>query len=391
MAFSLVIAVAIFFEPLPAMVISGLGAFDMREIRREIPLWRAVFNRCQQMLATAAGSTVAHSLPATPFEFPAGTLVITLSAATLMATNFTLVAIMVQQDQQIPLRQAVNALIPRPVGGFLLSQALLAGMGAATAVAFAKYHYFVAAALIPLLFARLSILGARSQQELAEKVRQQQQALLEATEKVFQERENERKRIAEEIHDSSLQLLAAASYGCRNASAFLGAGRRDEATASLTQAGDAVDEAIRDLRQSLVDLRRSSVEEGGLMKTIQSFAEQMRTLWGNEISIKGGIRNEPPIPVALAALQILQEGLTNALKHASGPVTINVQELDDKVHIVVQDNGKGFNTDKEIGLDHVGIRLMRERAERVGGRIKLDSEPGTGTRLEAVLPAGVTQ
>jgi two-component system nitrate/nitrite sensor histidine kinase NarX len=59
------------------------------------------------------------------------------------------------------------------------------------------------------------------------------------------------------------------------------------------------------------------------------------------------------------------------------------------VHIVVEDDGPGFDPSTEVGKDHVGMRLMKERAARVGGRINIDSRPGSGTRLEAILPGGV--
>jgi signal transduction histidine kinase len=322
--------------------------------------------------------------------WPRGAIAIALAALVHFVVNLGLVGIWVNRFRGVPLITALKSMPPRPVGGFVVSQAMLAGLGAATAAAFKDITYFVAAFLIPLLFARLSILGARAQEVLGLRVREQQRRLLEATEKVFQERENERKRIAEDIHDSSLQLLAAASYGCGNSAAFLDAGRVDSAREAMTTARDAVDEAIKGLRESLVDLRRSSVEEGGLVETITNYSQQVATLWGGEVKIEGAVREEPPIPVALAAFQILQEGLVNALKHSEGGrVVVKVSDVDNMVHIVVEDDGPGFDPESEVASDHVGMRLMRERAARVGGRIELDSHPGSGTRLEAILPGGV--
>jgi signal transduction histidine kinase len=220
----------------------------------------------------------------------------------------------------------------------------------------------------------------------------QQQALLAATEKVFEERENERKRIAEDIHDSSLQLLAAASYGCGNAREFLAADRPELATEAVAAARHAIDDAMKELRESLVHLRRSSVEEGGLVETIHKFGDQVSTVWGAEVRIEGTVDNEPPIPVALAAVQILQEGLVNALKHGeSAGVVVKIGDEDGMVHIAVEDDGPGFDPEAEVGSDHVGMRLMKERAARVGGRIEIVSRPGSGTRLEAILPGGVSQ
>jgi two-component system nitrate/nitrite sensor histidine kinase NarX len=185
-------------------------------------------------------------------------------------------------------------------------------------------------------------------------------------------------------------MLAAASYGCANATEFLNAGRPDAARDAVNTSRQAIEDAMTRLRESLVDLRKSSVEEGGLVETIRNFADQMGTLWGTEIVIEATVDHEPPTPVALAAFQILQEGLVNALKHAqTGDIVVRISDSEGQVHIVVEDKGAGFDTGGEVGQDHVGMRLMHERAARVGGRIELQSQPGTGTRLEAILPGGL--
>ena len=395
MAFPIYFAVAILFEPLPAMVIAAVGAFDIREFTREIPLHRSLFNRAQTALTVGASSAVLWASSSGALDHSYGIVLIAAAALVRLTANLLLVATAVRLERGVSFDEAISGLFPRPVAGFVLSYALLTGLGVATAVAYDRIEYgalAVAAFFIPLLFARLSILGARAQQELSERVQKQQQALLDATEKVFQERERERNRIAEDIHDSSLQMLAAAAYGCGNAREFLAVGKSEAAAETIATAQEALDGAMARLRESLVDLRKSSVEEGGLIETIRHYADQVAILWGTEVRLEGEIVAEPPIPVALAAFQILQEGLVNALKHAnSSAVVVRIRDDKGMVHIVVEDDGAGFDPNAEVGPDHVGMRLMRERASRVGGRILLDSQPGNGTRLEAILPGGITQ
>ena len=395
MSFPIYLALAILFRDQiwVAMLITAIGSTDPREFKREIPAWRALFNRAQSVLAVAAAGAILGAYGGNLFTFPYGTLIIGAAAIVRLLLNFGLVAAMVKLYFDQPFGQAIRGLLPDPIAGFFISYLLLTGLGAVTAVAYAKIGAeAVAAILIPLFFARLSIVGARAQQELSEKVARQQQALLEATEKVFQERERERNRIAEDIHDSSLQMLAAAAYGCGNATELLVAGESERARSTIVHAREAIDGAITELRSALVDLRRSSVEEGGLMETIHNYAAHVSTLWGTEVRVDGAVEAEPPIPVSLAAVQILQEGLVNALKHAqSSTVTVEVAESDGFVHIVVEDDGTGFDAASQVDDEHHGMRMMRERAERVGGHIQLDTAPGRGTRLEAVLPGGVAR
>jgi signal transduction histidine kinase len=391
MGFPIMIAAAILYEPPLAMAIAGLGSFDTRELRRDLPLHRALFNRAQTMLAAGVASSLIH------FGGDSLNLGLLLAAAVGdFAVNLGLVAGAVHYSQGISFDNAVRSIPPKPFAGFALSYLLLTGLGAATAVAYERVgdggEWVVIAILVPLLFARMTIQGAKAQGELSEKIRLQQEALLTATETVFQERERERARIAEHIHDSSLQMLAAAAYGCSNTAALLDAGKTERAKQTLSSADEAIHTAIAALRESLVDLRRASVEEGGLMTTVTKFVDQLSVLWAAKIEVQGEISHEPPIPVALAAFQILQEGVVNALKHSNGDqIVVRITEDESHmVHLVVEDEGPGFDPAKHVESDHVGMLLMKERAEGVGGEIKLHSAPGRGTRLEAILPAGVT-
>lgn len=391
MSFPVTVAIAALFHPAIAMTITGIGAFDTREFRREIPLWRALFNRGQLILAVGAASfTIDRLSPESTFTFPSGAFSLTAGVIVHLAVNLGLVSLMLHQDLRVGFRRALESLLPKPVAGFLLSQAALGALGIATAAAYRQIEFFVAAFLIPLLFARLSLLGARAQQELAEQIQAQQRVLLEATEKVFEDRERERHTIAATIHDSALQLLVGAAYAAGNAMRHLREGRSDDAQKSLSAAQGAMEDAIADLRDSVTDLSRTSIETGGLMETIHAFAEQMRVLWARAIVVEGGTEEEPPMPVSLAAVQIVQEGLTNALKHGDGQkVVVRLSEHNGMIHIEVEDEGPGFEM-SDTAPDHLGLRLMKERAARVGGRLAVAPRPGGGTRLEAFLPGRAT-
>jgi signal transduction histidine kinase len=388
MGFVIILPVVMLFPTPVAMVIVGLGSLDPREIRRDLPLHKALFNRAQSMLAAAAAT-----VPFTVLHMPRFSILGVASAALIhLVVNLGLVALAVAIERRSNPTTLFKELLPRPVAGFAITYGLLTGLGAATALVYSRNQgggWAVAAILIPLLFARLSIVGARNQQELSDRLRKQQESLMASSEKIFNERELERKRIAATIHDSSLQLLAGAAYAMGNAMDAIDRGDVGAARELVGTARGAIDDATGSIRGSVVDLRRSSVEQGGLMETIRKFTDDVSVLWGSEIHIEGEIVHEPPVPVALAAFQILQESLVNALKHSgSESITIRVSEREGMVHLVVEDNGSGFDPMGSPGEQHVGMELMRERAATVGGRVELESAPGRGTRLEAVLPAG---
>ena len=385
MGYPILLAAAILFEPGPTMVIAALGSLDIREVRREIPVSRALFNRAQAMLAIGAASALIGLADdrLDPFFIAA-------AALADLVINLGLVSVAVHLERGIPLTEVMRRIPPSPLPGFLLSYALLTALGAATAAASSQGTWVVVAILVPLLFARMAIAGAKSREELSERVLRQEEALRTATERVLEDREQERARIAAHIHDTSLQMLAAASYGSSNTTKLLRAGNLDRALEASDMVREALDEAMATLRESLVDLRRSSVEAGGLMAAVHKFTDQLSTVWGANIVIHDQLETEPPISVALAAYQIVQEALVNALKHAgSDEIRVNISQKDGAITVVVEDDGGGFDPTQEKGEEHVGMKLMRERAMGVGGTLNVRSIPGRGTSVAATLPAGV--
>ena len=99
-----------------------------------------------------------------------------------------------------------------------------------------------------------------------------------------------------------------------------------------------------------------------------------------------------PPSVAFQVAYIIREALTNVRKHSGADsVHLTLQGLEDgRVEITIQDNGRGFDLDSEqqSGGRGFGLRFMRERAERVGGSLRIESGPGQGTRVVVSLPSG---
>lgn len=387
---SMILAIVMLFAPEIAMLIVGIGSFDQREFSRRIPLHKAVFNRAQNMLSVAAAA-IPFAIFGGPFEF----LPIVLAALLRLVVNLGLVGIAVATERRTRVTDVLVELVPRPVVGFALSYATLAGLGVVAALVYARIEngeWAVAAIVIPLLFARMSIIAARRQSELSEQLSKQQSQLLKVSEKVFQEREDERGRIAADIHDSSLQSLAAASFAAGNALDLLDTGNPDGARRAISSVRTAVDDSMQALRAALTDLRRSSVGDEGLVTAVSRFADQIETLWPASIHVEASVDEDPPAAIALAALQIVQEGVTNALKHSgSEKIDVVLRQDDHALHVVVEDHGGGFTEDPNGDTAHLGLTLMRERASRAGGAVTIGPGRDHGTRVEAVLPRAIAR
>jgi signal transduction histidine kinase len=201
--------------------------------------------------------------------------------------------------------------------------------------------------------------------------------------------ERERVRWARELHDESLQELAALRMGLSRA-------RKDGDPAALACAADDAIErataAIESLRSLITDMRPASLDELGAGPALEALVERMRRL--SELRITSEIdlayeagretrRHAPELEVAI--YRLVQEGLNNAAKHAAGTsVHVSVVEGNDAVTIRVRDDGPGF----VVGTHHEGFGLIgaRERVELVGGEVRVQSAPGEGTMLEASLP-----
>ena len=201
--------------------------------------------------------------------------------------------------------------------------------------------------------------------------------------------ERERVRWARELHDETLQELAALRIvlsGARNS------GDPHALERAAEEAIERATAAIRALRSLITDMRPASLDELGAGPALEALVDRTRRLSGltvtTDIDLAYEAGREPERHVGeteVAIYRLVQEGLTNAIKHAGdADVHVAIAESADAVTIVVRDDGPGFTPDAH----HEGFGLLglRERVELVGGTLKVRSAPGAGTTLEATLP-----
>jgi PAS domain S-box-containing protein len=199
--------------------------------------------------------------------------------------------------------------------------------------------------------------------------------------------EDERRRIAQDIHDDSIQAMTAVGIRLSTLARQI----TDERTAeSLARVERSVEAAITRLRHLMFQLRPRVLDEEGLAPTLRILLAQTAEDEGFEYRLEDHLGQEPPREARAILYRIAQEALLNARKHARGTaVEITLGERDQGYVVRVRDEGPGFNarvlTASPTG--HLGLSSMRERAEMAGGWWRVDSAPGHGTTVECWIPA----
>jgi signal transduction histidine kinase len=195
----------------------------------------------------------------------------------------------------------------------------------------------------------------------------------------------ERQRLARELHDSVSQALYGIALGAKTARTLLDqnprlAGDPLDYVLSLSEAG------LAEMRALIFELRPESLETEGLVAALEKQAAALGAR--HEIGVQTVLCDEPQTsPETKEALyRIAQEALHNTVKHArASNAEIRMECYPDKITLEISDDGVGFDTSGDFP-GHLGLRSMRERAERLGGTLEVESAPAEGTRIRALMP-----
>ena len=199
----------------------------------------------------------------------------------------------------------------------------------------------------------------------------------------------ERLRIAHEVHDGIAQVLGYVNTKVQAANAYLSQGKTAEAASQLNELASAARDAYGDLRESLVNLRTLPSPERTVSSVLEEYLDRWKTASG--ISTQLMIDSDLHIPpgIELQLIRIVQEALTNVRKHARATAAkVDIRRRDGQIMASITDDGVGFNPDVRSRSDfpRFGLSTMRERAESVGGRLRILSTPGKGTTVAFELP-----
>ena len=226
---------------------------------------------------------------------------------------------------------------------------------------------------------------------MADKVQGAQQSLRGYLGAVTAGQEEERRRLARELHDDTIQSLIALNQRLQLAQL---AEQDSPASKQLQEMQEMVSDLIADLRRQIQALRPIYLEDLGLAPALQMLCREVER--AQPITVKfdtiGPVQRLIP-EVEMALYRIAQEALSNVSRHAAAATaTVRLAFADDGVTLTVQDDGQGFLTpDSPADLapqGHFGLLGIHERAELIGAHLTLHSELGAGTRLQVEVPAG---
>jgi PAS domain S-box-containing protein len=204
--------------------------------------------------------------------------------------------------------------------------------------------------------------------------------------RLLEVQEEERRHLARELHDEFGQLLATITVQLHVAKTLAGESARsiiEDCISILQRAGDEV-------RSLALELRPTMLDTAGLDATLRWLASQHEQRTGIATEVVGHL-NEVPGEVAIAAFRVIQEALTNVLRHAQAQhIWIELSQSDGAVELLVRDDGVGFDVPKTLdwaaNRGHLGLLGMKERVQILGGHLEVDSKPGLGTRIRLSLP-----
>ncbi|HEX2979173.1 MAG TPA: PAS domain S-box protein, partial [Anaerolineaceae bacterium] len=197
----------------------------------------------------------------------------------------------------------------------------------------------------------------------------------------------ERERLARELHDSVTQSLYSLTLFSEVGHRMIHAGDTQQLDHVLSRLSETSLQALKEMRLLVYELRPSALEKDGLIGAIHKRLEAVEKRAGIHTVLLADDRLAFPFNVEEALYGITLEALNNSLKHArANSVTVEIQAIDGHVKLDVVDNGMGFDPKDVSRQGGFGLVTLRERTERLGGKLTIETLPGQGTRVSVVIP-----
>lgn len=229
--------------------------------------------------------------------------------------------------------------------------------------------------------------------QLLEKYVEQNEKLTVLSSKILKAHEEERKRIAREIHDGPAQSAACLALKIELCKKHLERGSMDDLSAELDKLGNDVRSTVKEIRSIIYDLKPSYLDDG-LFAAMQNHISVFQDNTGLEVDYNAaGADLNIEYYISSTIFRILQEALTNISKHAqANRATVSIEIADNELNLNISDDGKGFDVTSLTEIRHVdiergfGIEGMMERVELINGSINIDSAINKGTAISIKVP-----
>src|SRR5215469_5380191 len=201
---------------------------------------------------------------------------------------------------------------------------------------------------------------------------------------LIEAQEQERARIARELHDDINQRLALLAIGIQQICQEM----PPEVHGRAKELQQQVMEISNDIHTIAHELHSSSLRYLGFVPALKKLAGELGKRQDMEIDIKdSGVPKDLPPEISLCLFRIVQEALHNAAKHSGAKhVEVHLQRMGDQIHVTLRDSGKGFDVAGTASGQGLGLASMRERIRLVHGKIVIQSEPALGTSIHAWVP-----
>jgi len=202
----------------------------------------------------------------------------------------------------------------------------------------------------------------------------------------------ERERIGKDLHDGIIQAIYAVGLSLEDVPDLMDSDS-PEAVVRVDRAIENLNLAIRDIRNFIFGLRPELLDQAGLHAGLAALADEFRlnTMVDVELRLDGRELVELPDDETFQLLHIAREALSNIARHSKATrAGVELAIAGGDLRLTIHDNGRGFPVDAVRGPGHQGLVNMRARARAIGGRLTVDSEAGTGTRIIVVMPRPTT-
>lgn len=227
---------------------------------------------------------------------------------------------------------------------------------------------------------------------ILDNLRQQQRRVEQLLAQTVLAREEERRRISIELHDSVAQWLVGASFRVQTCRALLAGSGGADVQGELEGIRSTIDKSLKEIRQVISGLHPPALEELGLEHVLRRALEELKPAGIAYYLETLGQPTRLSASTELAVYRVAQEAIANVRNHsAAEAVKVTLRFEPDQVSIHVSDNGKGFDVPHAmraaLAAGHMGLFGMRERATMLRGNLAISSKPGKGTTVSLTLPA----